>query len=125
MFTVYGYVGDVLMLKAIVCGGKSFATVVANLHTFTFRADHDALWVLRVDQQRVDNPVSGCYALEILVVHGLPQSAGRSCVQNVGICGIHANDLGAAEGVGNALIFNPLLRTIRAVVNARASRSVN
>src|SRR5208337_5155131 len=105
---------------ATIRGRKSVAAVVADLHALPLRADDQLLRILRVNDQRVDNPVSGAHPLEILVVHRLPQSAGGSRVKNTFVRGIHANQLRAAENARDALIFDPLRSTVRAVVDAGA-----
>ena len=125
MFAVHGDVGDVLVLEAVVGGSKRSAAIVADLHALAFGADDDALGVLGIDEHCVDDPVARSNALEIFFVNGLPQAAGGSRVEHIGIRGIHADQLRAAEGVGNALILDPLLRAVGAVINAGAGGGVN
>ncbi len=125
MFPVHGYVGDMLVLEAVVGGGESSTAVIADLHAFALCADDDALRILGIDDQSVDDPITGSHALEILVVDSLPEAAGGSSIERFVVVGIHANDLCAAEGVGNALILDPLLSAVGAVVDARACGGVD
>ena len=124
MLAVHRDVGNVLVLEAVVGGSERCAAVIADLHALAFGTDDDALRILGIDHQCVDDPVTGSYALEIFFVNGLPEAAGGSGVKKFRIRGIHANDLRAAEGVGNTLIFHPLLRAIGAVIDAGACGGV-
>src|SRR5215470_11897396 len=108
MFAVHGNVRNVVVGEAVVSGLERCAAIIADLDAFAFRADDEFLRVLLIDDERVDDPVAWRYALEVFLVDGLPQTTGGASIQRVGIRGIHANQLRAAEDVRNALVLNPL-----------------
>ena len=108
MLAVNRDVGDVHVVEADVGGGKGFAAVVADLHTFAFGADDQLLRILLVDDHRVDDPVARSHAAKIFFVDGLPEATGGAGVEDVRVRGIHANELRAAENVGNALVLHPI-----------------
>src|SRR5215471_18322782 len=118
MLAIDGDVPNVLVLKAVVGGSEGAATVVADLHAFALGANDEFLRVLRVNDQRVDDPGDRGHALEVFIIDGLPQAAGCTGIENVGIRGIHADQLRAPKNVGNALIFDPLRAAVGAVVDA-------
>src|ERR1700688_3547918 len=120
-----GYVKNVLVLESDVRRSKRCAAVFADLYALAFGADNQAVGMIRIDDDGIDNPVAGSHALPIILVGGLPQSAGSSRVKHLRVLRILANQLRSAEHEGNAFVLGPILRAVHAVINARAGGGVD
>ena len=114
-----------LVLESRVRRSEACASVGAHLNALAFRPNDYLLRILRIDDQRIDDPVSRTHPLEILLVHRLPQSTCRAGKKHGGICGILPDQLRAAERRGDALVFHPLHSAIGAVVDSRARRGMH
>ena len=97
VFVVDGYVKNVLVLETGVRRSKGCAAVFADLHALAFGADNQAVGMIRVDDDGIDNPIAGSDAFKIALVGSLPQAAGGSGVERLRILGILANQLRSAE----------------------------
>src|SRR4029077_14880885 len=105
-----GYVKNVLVLDPGVRRSKCCAAVFADLHALAFGANNQAVGMIRVYDNGVDNPIAGGDAFPIILVGGLPQATGGSRVEYLRVSRILANQLRPAEYEGNAFVFGPVLR---------------
>src|ERR1700688_742035 len=117
IFVIDGYVKNVLVLETSVRRSKGCAAIFADLHALAFGADNQAVGVIRVDNDGIDNPIAGSDAFKIIFIGGLPEAAGGSRVERLRVLGILANQLRSAEYEGNAFVLGPVLRAVHAVIN--------
>src|ERR1700692_1144695 len=120
-----GYVKNVLVLEPGIRRSKSCAAVFANLHALALGADNQTIGMIRIDDDGVDNPIAGSDALKIILVGSLPQAAGGSGVEHLGVLGILADQLRSTEHERNAFVLGPVLRAVHAVINAGAGGGVH
>src|SRR3984893_1066635 len=120
-----GHVKNVLVLESGVRRSKRCAAVFADLHALAFGADNQTIGMIWIDDDGIDDPVAGSYALPVIFVGGLPQAAGGSRVEHLRILRILANELRSAEHERNAFVLGPSLRGVHAVINAGAGSGVD
>jgi len=124
MIAVQRHIRNVLVLEAVVRRSERRTAVRADLDAFALRSNDNFLRVLLVNDQCVDDPVARGHTFEILVIHGLPETAGRPRVQNACIRG----SIGSTAYGGTPKEcpdISPTAAAIHAVIDPRTRRGMH
>ena len=125
MFAIDRDIHYVLVMETGIGGNESCAAIFADLHAFALSSQNDALRILRIDQDRVYNPVAWCCALPLdAFIGSLPQTAGGAGIQRVRMLRILFDQLRATKDERNAAVTFPVLPSVHAVINPRARGSM-